>query len=384
MLPRALAAHVDRFKALPSQGGLGGPGSAAEENFFARAFPDNDIPLERLDAARAAVEAAVGKGFPTGKGRPGTWVTIGPSNAIYPVLRAPHGRTLRAERVRRGRTRPRRWPSIRTAATGTAGCGLARPAAASGGPRTRSTGQPNWEYLSGPFAINSIGSIALDPNDPSGDTIWVGTGESNACGSGCVAGVGLYRVDRRRRYMDRSDRQQPCSMAAASARSPSSPAIRTRSTRPHARPPRTLVGLLRRRGHTDSGRGALGALPIGRRGRDVDARAQRRADRGWLLQRRRNVANNLTPCSPRGVRRVAIDPSSPSIVYATSYARGVWRSSDNGTTWSQIFLPIANGATTGFTRAARDLGQHAAERQDAHVSWDWNERLARQPAVSER
>ena len=86
MLPGALAAHVERFQALPSQGGLGEPGSAAEENFFARAFPDNDIPLERLDAARAAFDAAMGKGFPTGKGRPGTWVTIGPSNAIYPFF----------------------------------------------------------------------------------------------------------------------------------------------------------------------------------------------------------------------------------------------------------------------------------------------------------
>ena len=86
MLPRVLASHVDRFKALPSQGGLGGPGSAAEENFFARAFPDDDIPMARLDAARAAAEAITGKGFPKGKGRPGTWVTIGPSNAVYPLF----------------------------------------------------------------------------------------------------------------------------------------------------------------------------------------------------------------------------------------------------------------------------------------------------------
>ena len=86
MLPRVLASHVDRFKALPSQGGLGGPESAAEENFFARAFPDDDIPVARLDAARAAAEATAGRGFPTGKGRPGTWVTIGPSNAVYPFF----------------------------------------------------------------------------------------------------------------------------------------------------------------------------------------------------------------------------------------------------------------------------------------------------------
>ena len=38
-----------------------------------------------------------------------------------------------------------------------------------------------------------------------------------------------------------------------------------------------------------------------------------------------------------------IDPSNPNIVYAASYARGVWRSSDNGTTWTQI-KPSLNAA----------------------------------------
>jgi hypothetical protein len=55
------------------------------------------------------------------------------------------------------------------------------------------------------------------------------------------------------------------------------------------------------------------------------------------------IANNTTPCSPRGVRRVEIDPSNPNIVYAASYARGVWRSSDGGTTWTQI-KPSLNAA----------------------------------------
>ena len=31
----------------------------------------------------------------------------------------------------------------------------------------------------------------IDPNDD--DTVYVGTGEANICGSGCVAGTGLYR-----------------------------------------------------------------------------------------------------------------------------------------------------------------------------------------------
>src|SRR4029453_15558708 len=60
------------------------------------------------------------------------------------------------------------------------------------------------------------------------------------------------------------------------------------------------------------------------------------------------IASNTTPCSPRGVRDIEIDPSNPNIVYAASYARGVWRSSDNGTTWTQIKLSL--NAAIGTTR----------------------------------
>ena len=50
-----------------------------------------------------------------------------------------------------------------------------------------------WKYLGGPLGINAAGAVTIDPNDPSGRTVWVGTGEANICASGCVAGVGLYK-----------------------------------------------------------------------------------------------------------------------------------------------------------------------------------------------
>ncbi len=53
-------------------------------------------------------------------------------------------------------------------------------------------GNPNWEFLSGSFGIQAIGSIIVDPNDPSGNTIYAGTGEANASGDS-AAGVGLYK-----------------------------------------------------------------------------------------------------------------------------------------------------------------------------------------------
>ena len=44
--------------------------------------------------------------------------------------------------------------------------------------------------------------------------------------------------------------------------------------------------------------------------------------------------NNTGICSPRGVRDVELDPSNSNIVYAASYARGMWRSNDAGATWA--------------------------------------------------
>src|SRR5262249_24791731 len=51
------------------------------------------------------------------------------------------------------------------------------------------------------------------------------------------------------------------------------------------------------------------------------------------------LALNGQPCSPRGTRRVRIDPADGNVVYASSYGRGVWRSSDAGATWAQIKAP---------------------------------------------
>ncbi len=83
----ALSKHLERLRqSIPGNGGeLGGGGGAEVEDFLAKAYPDTDIPLARLQEARAAAARIGGKNFPTGKGRPGTWVTVGPSNALYPA-----------------------------------------------------------------------------------------------------------------------------------------------------------------------------------------------------------------------------------------------------------------------------------------------------------
>jgi hypothetical protein len=51
---------------------------------------------------------------------------------------------------------------------------------------------------------------------------------------------------------------------------------------------------------------------------------------------------NQTACSARGARRVKIDPVDPNTVYASFFARGIWRSNSNGDpgTWVQIMAPL--------------------------------------------
>ena len=330
----ALSKHLEKLRrSIPGVSGeLGGGGGAAEEDFMAMAYPDTDIPLERLTEARAAAARIAGKNFPTGKGRPGTWVTVGPSNALYPatMFRNSFG-YVPNDYVAGGRATavaidPNCAPG---------NCRLWIYAAGGGVWRTKNalSGQPSWQFLSGGFGMNSGSSIALDPNDPTGDTLYVGTGEANASGDS-AAGVGMYKST------DGGDTWTgPLGASSFAGR-----AIGTIAVQPgnasviYAGTTRGVAGI-----SAVSGGGVSlipGAAPWG---------LYKSTDGGttWTLLHNGSanvascdtVAEAITagsPCSLRGVRRAAIDPNNPNVVYAGSYGRGVWRSSDAGATWVQV------------------------------------------------
>jgi len=52
----------------------------------ALAYPDTDIPLARLEAARAAFTNVKSRGFNHGGPNQGTWSSMGPSQAVYPFF----------------------------------------------------------------------------------------------------------------------------------------------------------------------------------------------------------------------------------------------------------------------------------------------------------
>ena len=191
--PTALGKYLEKQReASPGNIVEEGPASAAKAAFLERAYPADTISVGADERRGCGVQVGERQAFPSGQGQPGTWVSVGPSEALYPGTPLLTSADYIPNRyVAGGRT-----TSIAISDTckpGDCRCTSPRRAAASGARRTRSTGQPHWEYLGGPLGINAAGSVYLDPNDPSGNTVYVGTGEANICASGCVAGAGLYR-----------------------------------------------------------------------------------------------------------------------------------------------------------------------------------------------
>ena len=181
-MPTALGRHLEKLsEASPGQRrhGREGPGSADEAKFAALAYPAADVSAgEGSGAAASRRRRASSRRARAAKG---SWVSVGPSNALYPRRRS----ATRSATCRPSTSRPAARPSLAIADLQAGQLPALDLAVAGGGVwRTKNalTGKPNWEFLSGSFGIQSIGSITIDPNDPSGNTLYVGTGEANASG----------------------------------------------------------------------------------------------------------------------------------------------------------------------------------------------------------
>ncbi|MBV9788130.1 MAG: exo-alpha-sialidase, partial [Chloroflexi bacterium] len=341
--PVALSKHLEKIReAVPGNGGESteGPGFAADYAFFQRAYPDTSIPLTRIEKARGDFNKKKIKGNP-GQAKKGVWQPVGPSIARYQKteLRTSY---VPNEYIAGGRT----TALAISPKCSLSGCRLWIAAAGGGIWRTENAldAKPKWKYLTGDYDINAVGSIEIDPNDPSGNTLWVGTGESNACASGCVAGVGLYRSKN-----GGNTWEGPIGAAEFSGKGVGSIAIKKGD-------PNTIYAA-----STTALRGAS-SVCCGGITRPVPGAAKwglyKSTDGGktWSFIHNGSVNaaactgdnteyNNGTVCSPRGPRRVALDPSDPNTVYAASFGRGVWRSNDAGATWAQIKAPLNTIAT---------------------------------------
>ena len=183
-----------------SHGGLGGltrsgePESSrihngrAQEHYDNRAYPRKWIDAAQQVAAANAASAiaALSPALAT------PWTELGPSGVPADALVAGESTGATTGTIYSGRA-----TAIAVSPTckqGGSGCTVFIGAAGGGVWKTTNAlaATPTWTPSNTGIPSNAIGSIAFDPNDASGNTLYVGTGEPNGSGDS-EAGVGLYK-----------------------------------------------------------------------------------------------------------------------------------------------------------------------------------------------
>ena len=295
-----------------------GPDATPEvEAYLQRAYPADEVPPDAAFDAQGGWAALKAAGSSAG-----AWQLIGPSKATFPNTLNVLGDN--AEYVASGRVTamaigPHCVHGDCPLYVGAAGGGLWRA-------KDGLAGSPRWEYISGSFGTNAIGSLLMDPNDPSGLTIYAGTGEPNASADS-EAGVGVYKT---------TDGGDTWSLV------PGSGIFFQRS-----------IGQMA----LDNAGNLLVPIASGVRGIGSTGGALSSASATHPLVIRglwRQTGATFTliwpsPAPVRGSTTVKVDPTHPGIIYVNAFQQGIWRSTNNGATFAQIFTPkdptIAGGAT---------------------------------------
>jgi len=308
------------------------------EQYDNRAFPETDIaPAQQAAAAKAALGVSQLQPVITTR-----WQGIGPTSPFVPGVVTFTGRSTytsgRVTALALSRTCHEENCRIFVGAAGggvwTAGNALAS--------------HPNWHPSSNGIPSNSIGSIIFDPTDPTGRTLYVGTGEPSGS-SDSEAGVGLYKST----DSGNSWSLVPGSFAVANGRGIATIAvdpvnsehifIGTAVARHGASsvnggrftpPGVAAVGLYE---STDGG--ATFTLAFSRPSDTVDPNSANGSDffRGGVT----NVVFN----------RTGVSEGAPSDVYLSIFDYGVYRS-DGAGGYEQIFASAGGGAapTSSFSR----------------------------------
>lgn len=179
-----LATHYDADSQYDDNSGPGslisGP---AQEQYYDRAYPRSAISYTQTIGAYHAFQSVLRQPM-VSQGQ--SWHLVGPTTGTDPGIVTYTGRAT----VASGRV---------TAIVVAPNCdqNLCRVwvAAAGGGIWETDNGLapvPSWHASSSGLASNAIGSLVLDPTDPTGATLYAGTGEPNGS-SDSEAGVGLFK-----------------------------------------------------------------------------------------------------------------------------------------------------------------------------------------------
>ena len=134
--------------------------------------------IEAMDRQEAELRAQAAKGVISPAISGTTWTNLGP----YPI---PNGQTS-------GRVDPVSGRTVAIAIHPT-DPNIVYVGTAQGGVYRSVNGGTTWTQLFNNAQSQVIGALALAPSNP--EILYVGTGEAGQCGSGCYAGIGVYRID---------------------------------------------------------------------------------------------------------------------------------------------------------------------------------------------
>lgn len=315
----------------------------ATEQYENRAYPAVYIePARRVQGLTAAQQADSRR-----ERKKAGWRAIGPVTPFVPAINTYSGR----DTVTSGRV-----TSIAVSPSCDARQCQVLVGAAGGGVWVTDNGlarRPAWRPSSTGLTSNSIGSIAFDPTDRKGRTLYVGTGEPNGS-SDSEAGVGLFRsTDSGATWS-----LLPGSVAVAAERAIASVAVDPADSR------HLLVGTAVARHGSSSVNGGRytppGAPPIG---------LYESRDGGATFQLALALTSDVVdPGSPNGsdffrggVSKIVLDRTGlakgqPTRIFASFFDYGVYRSSpadEGGDASYKAIFASAGGGTVANSLAAR-------------------------------
>jgi len=330
-------------RTIPSEGPVGGYEAYKSA---ARTYPANVIPPSMVQNAKNTFNRIAAQGDP---GNNNHWRAYGPiQHSIQPgVLSFSGATTPTASRDTALVIAPTCVPGNCRLWVGSAGGGVWRTDDAL-------AADPSWTWLTPDAAQNSVGALVADPNDSSGNTLYLGTGEGNRCSSGCEAGVGIYKTTNGGNTWTKLP--DGCVGNATYSCVNSGDAFLGRGINqivvdPTNRQHLFVGSALAVRGlshviglPSETQRFEPGANPVG---------VYESSDGGQTFTEVWN-GNGST----FGVTDVGLDPQDPTTVYASAFDEGVWRRSPSldGTTsptaFEQVFAPQFPGGGVDRTMFA--------------------------------
>jgi hypothetical protein len=336
-----------------------GPTNPASEQVDNRAYPRNYVDDKLALKGRKAFDAK-----PKKLGRnafvstaayqaaltaaPGAWEALGPVNTnipaesgqFYDYVTHTGPSTSESGRVTALAIDPNCGKT--TAPTG-APCRLWVAAAGGGIWRTNDAlaATPAWIEPPIDLLTNSFGSLIVDPNDATGNTLYAGSGEPNGSGDS-EAGLGLFKS---------TNGGQTWALVAGSAAVATNRSIGAIVIRPGA-PNTIIIGTAVARHGSSSVNGGRRTPP------NAPALGVYVSTNGGATFAISTDLQGKTPPNPApassgvdwfqgGITRLQFDPNSSSTVYAGVLGYGVWRSTNLGSTWRQVFATLNPADTFG-------------------------------------